>query len=385
MRLIKLYEEFSLIKEAQQKLKLNVPKDVKKLHALFKKNGKELYIVGGAVRDALLGTTPKDFDLATDAKPDEVVEIIKNAGYNTIGEVGQQFGVVIVQTPAFREGMEIATFREDIGKGRRPDAVKYSTIDADVLRRDLTINALFYDIDREEVVDLVGGIADIQSSTIRTVGRAQERFDEDPLRKLRALRFAGRTGSRLEKNTAEAIISDNSLEGVSPERIRDEFKKSIMSAKSTKKYLEMVEEFKLWGVMFPDININKTFIDNKNWMIQVATLFGDNEVDTIKKRLNKLTFSNEEIDTVVFLKNLLDIKPEEIFELYKKFKTTNIDKRTILDWSRLNRLDTRMVKAFLKYKPSTDGRTVMKDFGVKGPEVAQKIREIEAEKFRELL
>jgi tRNA nucleotidyltransferase (CCA-adding enzyme) len=290
-----------------------------------------------------------------------------------------------VKTPAFREGMEIATFREDIGKGRRPDAVKYSTIDADVLRRDLTINALFYDIDREEVVDLVGGIADIQSSTIRTVGRAQERFDEDPLRKLRALRFAGRTGSKLEKNTAEAIISDNSLKGVSPERIRDEFKKSIVSAKSTKKYLEMVEEFKLWGVMFPDVNINKTFIDNKNWMIQIATLFGDNEVDTIKKRLNKLTFSNEEVDTVVFLKNLLDIKPEEIFELYKKYQTTDIDKRTILDWSRLNRLDTRMVKAFLKYKPSTDGRTVMKDFGVKGPDIAQKIREIEAEKFRELL
>jgi len=232
---------------------------------------------------------------------------------------------------------------------------------------------------------LVGGIADIQSSTIRTVGRAQERFDEDPLRKLRALRFAGRTGSKLEKNTAEAIISDNSLEGVSPERIRDEFKKSIMSAKSTKKYLEMVEEFKLWGVMFPDVNINKTFIDNKNWIIQIATLFGDNEVDTIKKRLNKLTFSNEEIDKVVFLKNLLDIKPEEIFELYKKYQTTYIDKRTILDWSRLNRLNTRMVKAFLKYKPSTDGRTVMKEFGVKGPDIAQKIREIEAEKFRELL
>ena len=385
MRLIKLYEEFSLIKEAQQKLKLKVPKDVKDLYKIFKKNGKQLYVVGGAVRDALLGTTPKDFDLATDAKPDEVVEIIKKAGYNTIGEVGQQFGVVIVQTPSFREGMEVATFREDIGKGRRPDSVEYSTIDKDVLRRDLTINALFYDIEKEEVVDLVGGIADIQSSTIRTVGRAQERFDEDPLRKLRALRFAGRTGSKLEKNTAEAIISDNSLEGVSPERIRDEFKKSIMSAKSTKKYLEMVEEFKLWGVMFPDVNINKTFIDNKNWIIQIATLFGDNEVDTIKKRLNKLTFSNEEIDKVVFLKNLLDIKPEEIFELYKKYQTTYIDKRTILDWSRLNRLNTRMVKAFLKYKPSTDGRTVMKEFGVKGPDIAQKIREIEAEKFRELL
>jgi len=124
MRLIKLYEEFSLIKEAQQKLKLKVPKDVKDLYKIFKKNGKQLYVVGGAVRDALLGTTPKDFDLATDAKPDEVVEIIKKAGYNTIGEVGQQFGVVIVQTPSFREGMEVATFREDIGKGRRPDSVE---------------------------------------------------------------------------------------------------------------------------------------------------------------------------------------------------------------------------------------------------------------------
>jgi tRNA nucleotidyltransferase/poly(A) polymerase len=383
--MIKPMSQFILLLEAQQSLNLYVPRDVKDLHKLFKKNKKELYIVGGAVRDALLGQKPKDFDLATDAKPGEVIDILKSGGFDTVGEVGQQFGVVIAKTPSFKEGMEIATFREDIGKGRRPDAVEYSTIDKDVLRRDLTINALFYDIDKQKVVDLVGGVADIQSNTIRTVGRAQERFDEDPLRKLRALRFAGRTGSKLEKNTAEAIISDNSLKDISSERIRDEFKKSVISAKSTKKYLEMVEEFKLWGVMFPDININKTFIDNKNWMIQIATLFRDNEVDTIKKRLNKLTFSNEEIDTVVFLKNLLDIKPEEIFELYKKYQTTDIDKRTILDWSRLNRLNTRMVKAFLKYKPSTDGRTVMKDFGVKGPEVAQKIREIEAEKFRELL
>tara|TARA_B100001093_G_scaffold418654_1_gene409958 strand:- start:5508 stop:6665 length:1158 start_codon:yes stop_codon:yes gene_type:complete len=385
MMRLKPYKEFSLILEAQQKLKLNVPKDVKALHALFKKNGKELYIVGGAVRDALLGTTPKDFDLATDALPEEVVAIIKSGGYDTIGEVGQQFGVVIVKTPSFREGMEIATFREDIGKGRRPDAVKYSTIDADVLRRDLTINALFYDIDREEVVDLVGGVADIQSNTIRTVGRAQERFDEDPLRKLRALRFAGRTGSKLEKNTAEAIISDNSLEGVSPERIRDEFKKSVISAKSAKKYLEMVEQYRLWGVMFPDININKTFIDSKNWSLQTATLFKVNENDIIRKRLNKLAFSNEEIDTIIFLKDFLEIKPETVFELNKKHKITGVDSRTLTEWSKLNRLDLKTVKAFLKYKPSTDGRSVMKEFGVRGPEIATKIREIEAEKFKRLI
>lgn len=383
--MLKPYDQFILLLEAKQTLKLSVPKDVKDLHKLFKKNKKELYVVGGAVRDALLGKKPKDFDLATDAKPNEVVEIVTKAGYNTIGEVGQQFGVVIVQTPDFREGMEIATFREDIGKGRRPDSVEYSTIDKDVLRRDLTINALFYDIEREEVVDLVGGVADIQSNTIRTVGRAQERFDEDPLRKLRALRFAGRTGSKLEKNTAEAIISDNSLEGVSPERIRDEFKKSVLSAKSAKKYLEMVEQYRLWGVMFPDININKTFIDSNNWSLQTATLFKVNENDVIRKRLNKLAFSNEEIDTIIFLKEFLEIKPETVFELSKKHKITGVDSRTLIEWSKLNRLDLKAVKAFLKYKPSTDGRSVMKEFGVRGPEIAAKIREIEAEKFKTLL
>ena len=206
---IKNINEFVLIKEANQSLKLNVPKDVLDLHSLFKKNKRELYVVGGAVRDALLGQKPKDFDLATDAKPEEVVKILKSGGVETIGEVGQAFGVVIAKTPDFPEGMEIATFREDIGSGRRPDAVKFSTIDKDVLRRDLTINALFYDIDRGEVVDLVGGVADIMSNTIRTVGQAQLRFDEDRLRVLRALRFAGRTGSKLEKYTPAAIQADN--------------------------------------------------------------------------------------------------------------------------------------------------------------------------------
>ena len=383
--MIRPMSQFVLILEAQQNLRLNVPRDVKDLHKLFKKNKKELYIVGGAVRDALLGKKPKDFDLATDAHPNEVVSILTAGGYETIGEVGQQFGVVIAKTPNFREGMEIATFREDVGKGRRPDAVEYSTIDKDVLRRDLTINALFYDIAREEVVDLVGGIADIQSNTIRTVGRAQERFDEDPLRKLRALRFAGRTGSKLEKNTAEAIINDNSLEGVSSERIRDEFKKSIESAKDVKDYLEMVSEFSLWGVMFPSININKTFIKQKSWILQITNLFQDNEINIIKKELNKMSFSNQEIDSIVFLKQFLELQPENAFELNKKWTVSGVDKRVVLEFAKINRMDLKMVKAFIKYKPTTKGGDVMKQFGLKGPAIADKIREIEAEKFKKLI
>ena len=154
----------------ENKISLSVPSDIRKIHTLFKKNKKQLYIVGGAVRDAILGKKPKDFDLATDAKPDEVLKIAKKGGLKTY-EVGKAFGVVVVG------GHEIATFRKDIGKGRRPKAVDFSDIQGDVKRRDLTINSLFYDMGTNQVVDLTGGLEDLKKKIIRTVGVAKERFD----------------------------------------------------------------------------------------------------------------------------------------------------------------------------------------------------------------
>ena len=381
MRLVESFKNFKLLLEANNSLKLSIPKDILELHKLFKQNGKELFIVGGAVRDALLGKKPKDFDLATDAFPNEVIDIVTSAGYTTTGEVGHQFGVVIVNVPSDPAGVEIATFREDIGKGRRPDTVEYSTIDKDVLRRDLTINALFYDMGTKEIVDLVGGLEDIKNSKIRTVGVAADRFAEDPLRKLRALRFAGRTGSKLEKETADAILTDNSLEGISSERIRDEFKKSIVSAKSAKKYLEMVSEFKLWNIMFPTLPISEKFINTNNWLIQLTHLFMANDIDVLKKEMNKATFSNDEISGVIFLKALMSFDPANVFDLHKQFSNSGVDKKVILEFTKINRLDSKMIKAFLKYKPTTKGGDVMKEFGVKGPDVALKIKQIEAEKF----
>jgi tRNA nucleotidyltransferase/poly(A) polymerase len=379
---LKTFTEFQMVNEAQSSLKLSIPSDIIDLYKLFKKNGKELYVVGGAVRDALLGKKPKDFDLATDAFPEEVVKMVQGAGYSTIGEVGQQFGVVIVQIPSDRNGVEIATFREDIGSGRRPEGVNYSTIDKDVLRRDLTINALFYDIGKGEVVDLVGGLKDIQDQKIRTVGKAADRFAEDPLRKLRALRFAGRTGSKLEAETADAILTDNSLEGVSPERIRDEFKKSIESAKKVKDYLKMVSEFNLWSVMFPTLQVNEAFVESSLWLVQLAMLFGDNERDQIKKEMNKMTFTSDEVDSVLFLKSLMSFKAEDVFDLYKERERAGIDKNNIIVFAKINRLDLKLVRAFLKYKPTTDGNEVMKKYGVKGPQIGEKIKELEAEKFK---
>ena len=381
MKIIESFENFKVLTEAKNTLKMNVPSDILDLHKLFKKNGKELYIVGGAVRDALLGNKPKDFDLATDAFPAEVIDIVTKAGYSTTGEVGHQFGVVIVNVPSDPAGVEVATFREDIGKGRRPDAVEYSTIDKDVLRRDLTINALFYDMGKEIVVDLVGGLEDIKNSKIRTVGVAADRFAEDPLRKLRALRFAGRTGSKLEKETAEAILTDNTLEGISSERIRDEFKKSVTTAKSAKVYLEMVSEFKLWNIMFPSLPISEKFIDTNNWLIQLTHLFMANDADVLKKEMNKAAFSNDEISGVVFLKALMSFDPTNVFNLHKQFSNSGLDKKVILEFTKINRLDSKMIKAFFKYKPSTNGKDVMKEFGLKGSAISDKINQIEAEKF----
>ena len=217
----------------EAKLKLNIPSDIKKLYKLFKKNGKQLYVVGGAVRDAILGKSPKDFDLTTDAKPDDVLKIAKQGKFKSV-EVGKQFGVVVVG------GHEIATFRKDIGKGRRPDAVDFTDIKGDVKRRDLTINALFYDIGKGQIVDLVGGIADLKKKKIRTVGKAEERFDEDPLRKLRAVRFAGSVGGKMTKDTWSALKKNSDISGVSGERIRDEFIKGIKKAKSVQNYLKML-------------------------------------------------------------------------------------------------------------------------------------------------
>jgi tRNA nucleotidyltransferase/poly(A) polymerase len=375
------FTQFQLLLEAQSSLRLNLPKDIVSLHSTFKKSGRSLYVVGGAVRDALLGKKPKDFDLATDAPPDEVVKIVNRAGYSTIGEVGQKFGVVIVQLPSDPNGVEIATFRIDIGSGRRPNSVKYSTIDQDVKRRDLTINALFYDIDQGKVVDLVGGVPDIQSGLIRTVGVPSDRFAEDPLRKLRALRFAARMGSKLEPETAAAISNDNNLKGVSPERIRDEFKKSIESAKSPKTYLQMISDFTLWSVMFPGLQINQNFTDSNRWLVQLAMLFGSNRRELIQKEMNQLTFTRDEIDAVIVLQTLLEFKPVDVFDMWKQLDNAGLEDAVVLEFAKLNRLDLKLIKALLKFTPTIDGNWVMQEFGTVGPATGKKIKELEAEKF----
>lgn len=186
------YEKF--LEEYKEDMWSIIPQSVKDLHILFKENNKKLYVVGGAVRDFINHESPKDFDLCTDATPDEVLKIVK--GYRTNLQ-GKSFGVVVVYTEDQPKGMEVATFREDqyseeqLGATRNPDVI-FSTIEKDCARRDLTINGLFYDLDKREIVDLVGGIRDLNDKVIRMIGDPNMRIKEDPLRILRCLRAACR-------------------------------------------------------------------------------------------------------------------------------------------------------------------------------------------------
>jgi len=316
---------------AEAKLKLNIPSDIKKLYKLFKKNGKQLYVVGGAVRDAILGKSPKDFDLTTDAKPDEVLAIAKQGKFKSV-EIGKQFGVVVVG------GHEIATFRKDIGKGRRPDAVDFTDIKGDVKRRDLTINALFYDIGKGQIVDLVGGIADLKKRKIRTVGDPSQRFDEDPLRKLRAVRFAGSVGGKMTKDTWSALKQDSDLSGVSAERIRDEFIKGVTKAKNVPNYFKMLKTLGMFRQIFPGLSILHLKLNTNDYKLQIAYMLQTNDKDKIKSKLNSLKYTNVEVNDIWLLIHMS--RPAEVIKDLPSFKklqsNSKLTTSQIKLWGKIN-------------------------------------------------
>ena len=354
-----------------KKLRLKVPSDIKKIYNLFKKNRKQLFIVGGAVRDAILGKSPKDFDLATDAKPDEVLKIAEKGGFKSL-ELGKAFGVVVIG------GHEIATFRKDIGKGRRPDAVDYTDIEGDVKRRDLTINALFYDIGRQEIVDLVGGIKDLKKKQIRTVGTAEERFDEDPLRKLRALRFTASIGGRVHPDTLMALKKDPSLKGVSSERIRDEFVKSIKKAKSPSKYLRLAQALSMLSQILPGLNINKNFINSNDHIIQIAFMLKDNKPSKLPSKLNSLRYTNQEVNDISFLVSLQNFDSKDIY-LYKKMQDkTKLSLQQIKNFGIFIGKEKELIKMY-NFKLSVSAKDVPDD--LKGKQIGDKIKDLEKDKF----
>ncbi len=198
------------------------PREIaKEIVTTLQRAGFTAFWVGGCVRDFLLGREPQDFDIATDAKPEQVEKLFRK----TI-PVGKKFGVIIVVENGMQ--FQVATFRAeaDYQDGRRPEKIEFANAEADALRRDFTVNGLFYDPLTQKIHDWVGGEKDLRAKIIRTIGKPEERFGEDHLRMLRAVRFAAQLNFEIEPQTFTAIQQlASKIKIISAERIRDELLK----------------------------------------------------------------------------------------------------------------------------------------------------------------
>jgi poly(A) polymerase len=217
--------------------------------------GYPAYLVGGCVRDWILGREPADYDVTTRARPEEVMSLFPETY-----AVGAQFGVVLVPSPDKTWMVEVATFRSDEGysDGRRPDSVRYSQ-DAreDVERRDFTINGLLLDPLKDEVFDYVDGRRDIAARIVRTIGDPERRFGEDKLRLLRAVRFAARLGYEIEPMTLSAIPKlAPQIHQVSRERVADELSKMLTEGRARKAF-ELLDATRLLPEVLPEISAMK--------------------------------------------------------------------------------------------------------------------------------
>lgn len=380
------------------KADIPMPKDVYLLSNLFTNQGATLFAVGGAIRDYLYhifhdskgSYNPKDVDLATEAPPEKVTQILSGpdavrAGIKVVPK-GEAFGVI----SAILNGQEyeIATFREDgeYSDGRRPDSVSFSTPGKDSRRRDLTFNALFYDIHAKEIRDYNNGqgIQDIKDLVARPVGNARDRFREDKLRIPRLIRFfskynPGEIQAHLDNDTLQAIKEFKDLAGVSPERIANEFKAGLEKSKNPVNYLLNYQATGLFPAVFPglkvdlqDINRIGTVRDLTAVLAWILKSNGD-----IRKHLNRLKYPNDVSETANFLIQLLHFDPKKIFS-YLRYRDAHpgIDK-TILEFGKISG-QLNEFQHFLKYRQQTASQDFLH---LKGPAIGQAMASAETEHY----
>ncbi len=393
MRIIKTYKMF--LEKINTEIPL--PNDIIEISNAYIKAGKDIFLVGGAVRDFIQDIKPKDWDLVTNALPDESKEILK--GFRVSDEQGKNFGVLRVYTKDEPEGYEIASYRRDISGGRdtKGDDQKVEmgsdvTIDDDCMRRDLTINALFYDIRNKKIVDLVGGVDDIKNGVIRAVGDASQRFVEDRLRILRIFRFASRIGGGIDEKTSKAILKDNRLRGVGPkddvsqERIFEELQKAWKQAKDYNFYLNLITKFDMWDQVFPGSDINTELLDSKDFIIVLANLFKKEKTTGLEKKLvQNFKIDIDKAKKIVFLLDFSNFnQPIEVFDLYKKKVASGVTDSTLLEWLKVTSNNNNTLTRFIDYRPSVSSEELMSQ-GYKGKDLGIKIKELEAESFNNLL
>lgn len=397
------------MQEIRRPLVMQLPEPVYRLSTAFKSAGFQLYVVGGAVRDAVMALEPKDFDLATNATPEQVAQIVMSMVPKWDTDlVGVAFGVIRARVAsaedkaAAREIIdvemkkhsdafkalceyEIATFREDMTAGRHP-TVRFATIVEDVARRDLTINALFYDIDRGEVVDLVGGLHDIERRIINTVGNPIDRFAEDRLRVLRAIRFASRFDYEIGRPTWQAIVDNNSLEGISPERIRDEFVKSVLTSPCIDIVIDSYDKLNMWGQVFTGLDVDASLnFRSNNVATLLACLLHKNNHTFLSSKLNELRYTIEEVRQVIALLNLDELTSDNAYRVRKLFDKACVSESQVREYVRDRQLPhVELIETFLKYRPTVSGDVLLAQ-GYSGKALGMEMERRETELFKGLL
>jgi tRNA nucleotidyltransferase/poly(A) polymerase len=395
-----------ILKETKEiSFKMDLPYEIEVLNNAFKDSGYKIYVVGGAVRDSLQKKTPKDYDVATEATPEEVVDILNKNNIDNFPK-GEAFGVVSAIING--EEVEIATFRSESydGSGRRPTEVKHSTIEQDANRRDLTINALYYDVDENKIIDFHGGVDDLLTGTIKTVGEPEERFYEDRLRIMRAIRFKNITGGDLDDKTKKAILKYSEMPGVSSERIRDEFYAGLKKSKEPKVFLNDLYNFGIMKRMFPKLNINTNFISSKNPILVVSFILKNNNVESVVSTLTEMKYNNEEKRAIKFLLDFLklftDFKKSESYLIdinsFSKLLTAkesikdSVDEKDFIIWSEINKIDKNIAKSLynfdkLKIKdlPEVQNKIESGQIPIQGKELGFEIDKANYERFLSLI
>lgn len=277
--------------------------------------GHEALWAGGCVRDELLGKTPKDFDVATSARPEQVRELF---GHQRTLAIGAAFGVISILGGKQLDPIEVATFRSDGAyiDGRHPTEVTYTTAEEDAQRRDFTINGLFYDPLAEKLIDYVGGEQDLQAGIVRAIGDASARFEEDKLRMLRAVRFATTFDFVIDQATQMAIQSMASqVDVVSAERIGTEFRK-ILQHSQRARGLQLLADSHLLSAISPELR-NLASASESTWtatadrlarvdsdslpVAMAALMISVGEGTSVRKLGRSLRYTNKEVERAAWL------------------------------------------------------------------------------------
>lgn len=272
---------------------------------------------------------------------------------------------------------------------------KEITIKDDVKRRDLTINALFYDLDNHQIVDVVGGISDLRNNIIRAVGVPSKRFEEDRLRILRAIRFAAVTGGKIDKETSDALHKDNRLFGISAEddvsreRIFKEFKDVKNKARSNNdpaimtRFIDLLIDYDILSQIFPVLVTNKGINPTTYLTVGLAqTLRNNKPNDKFIDTLVEAKIPGNFVKIISFLIKIFrsGVTKETVYELHKEMKSKGVRRDILEDWIRVMGITDSMVTGLLNYTPSTSGKDVTDD-GFRGVGIGNEIRRREGEKY----